>query len=159
MSPQPPRLLHLLVVLVLLLLLQATTASPTQAQTAALETLFTATGGADWYVDAAYSWSFDKSPNGTYLSNPCGGKWTGVSCGGNGMVVRLSLAGLNLLGTLPSELGLLTGLSVLDVSTNSLFGTIPSSLGQLRRLQTVDLSGNNLSGSISSSLWTLPDLR
>jgi len=53
-------------------------------------------------------------------------------------------------GLVPTELGNLTRLKVLDLHKNNLNGSIPVSLGRLAGLKSLDLSGNKLTGSIFS---------
>lgn len=53
---------------------------------------------------------------------------------------RCPFAGFNHLeGTIPSELGLLTNLLTLSLSTDGLFGTVPTQLCDLTLLQNLDL--------------------
>ena len=67
-------------------------------------------------------------------------------------------------GSIPSALGELDNLKVLDLRNNVLTGPIPATLGQLSSLEVLDLSDNELTGPIPrdlgalSTLWWL-DLR
>ncbi|KAL6894036.1 hypothetical protein ACP4OV_008134 [Aristida adscensionis] len=94
----------------------------------------------------------------------------------------LDLAGNQISGMMPSNIGLMVALVQMDLSRNmlegqipvsfkdfkslkflslagnNLSGSIPSCLGQLRSLEVLDLSSNSLSGKIPSNLVTLRDL-
>ncbi|KAH8951018.1 hypothetical protein BDL97_09G003500 [Sphagnum fallax] len=59
------------------------------------------------------------------------------------IVVGLILDDASIVGTLPSEIGDLQNLAILDLSGNPLTGDIPN-LGGLTWLQTLKLSGNQL---------------
>eukprot|EP00981_Chlorochromonas_danica_P005934 scaffold1236_cov170-Ochromonas_danica.AAC.25 len=58
-------------------------------------------------------------------------------------------------GVLPRELGLLKHLRVLSMGNNRLSGQLPQSLGQLRHLQRIVLHQNNLCGSVPTALGEL----
>ena len=59
-------------------------------------------------------------------------------------------------GVLPSELGLLAKLQVLDVSNNPyMSGTVPEEFGQLTNLNLFDISDSSISGTIPTSLCEL----
>jgi hypothetical protein len=69
------------------------------------------------------------------------------------------LLGHNLLsGTLPSEMGNLLNLGVLDFGSNNISGEIPASIGECHSLQNLNISGNSLQGSIPSSMEQLKGL-
>ncbi|KAI4321861.1 hypothetical protein MLD38_035193 [Melastoma candidum] len=55
-------------------------------------------------------------------------------------------------GTIPTEIGRLIRLHVLDLSSNNITGTIPSSISGLENIEVLDLSNNDLHGSIPASL-------
>lgn len=61
-------------------------------------------------------------------------------------------------GSIPSSIGNLTNLELLDLSHNELSGRIPSSIGNLENLQLLDLSNNQLSGEIPGSTADLSSL-
>jgi len=50
--------------------------------------------------------------------------------------------------TLPTDIGLASRLTSLNLSTNALTGTLPDEIFELRSLTTLDLSSNTLSGSL-----------
>lgn len=60
--------------------------------------------------------------------------------------------------TIPNEVGILTQLSWLDVSTNQLKGTIPSEIGVLSKMEWLNFYTNQLTGSIPSEIGHLPRL-
>ena len=70
----------------------------------------------------------------------------------------IELYGRGLAGTLPPQLGELTGLEELSTQFNSLSGEIPSELGNLVDLEVLSLSENQLSGEIPTELGNLVKL-
>jgi hypothetical protein len=75
-------------------------------------------------------------------------------------ITELNLKGRALVGPLPHDVGLLTGLRSLDLSFNGLEGPIPLEIfTQLTQLQFLDLSDNGLVGTIPSHIDQLTDLR
>ena len=93
---------------------------------AALVAFYNATGRTlDWKIDGNTSMC----------------SWEGVGCSSAGRVSQLVLYGIDLEGTLPSEVGQLSGLTNLDLSVNSLSGTVPSALCNI---DECDLTYNHL---------------
>ncbi len=111
----------------------------------ALIALFNETNGPDWVESTGWLGK----------SDPC--TWKGVSCT-SGHVTQLSLANNQLSGSIPSELGDLSGLQSLDISGNGLSGVIPAEIGNLSGLKHLVLENNSLSGAIPSSLSALTGL-
>ena len=106
----------------------------------ALEALFRSCGGAGWQMKC--DWMTDADL----------GEWLGVTVDAEGRVIKLELGWNNLAGPLPSELGQLSALQVLNLHDNKLTGQIPAELGQLEALVELDLSWNQLSGPIPAEL-------
>ena len=87
-----------------------------------------------------------------HFTNPvC--SWDGVTCDArdNSTVVGLELANSDLLGTLPSTIGLLTALQTLNLRRNILMGTLPVEIAAMPSLEWLDLEGNQLKGRFPSS--------
>ena len=71
---------------------------------------------------------------------------------------RLSLAGTQLSGEVPAELGNLANLEMLWLHDNQLSGEIPPALGRLTYLAMLWLHENQLSGTIPPELGNLANL-
>ena len=143
---------------------------PDTQERAALEALYQATNGNQWY------------DNTNWLSNNDLSTWYGVSMR-DGDVVALDLSFNDLSGILPSafydlsaleelylgdnylegtvseDIAQLQNLVVLDLQFNRLHGPIPKALGQLQNLEIVILVLNNLEGPIPAGLGSLPYLQ
>ena len=111
-----------------------------------LESLFDATGGADW--GNASKWLTDEPL----------GEWNGVETDNDGRVIELLLSRNNLWGSIPPEIGDLDQLRNLDLGSNLLTGPIPSQLGNLPNLATLGLRRNRLTGPIPPELTNLSGL-
>ena len=111
-----------------------------------LVALYHATDGDNW------------TNNDNWLSDAPLGTWYGVTTDDSGRVIELDLWYNNLSGTIPPELGNLTNLKVLILSSNELSGTIPPELSNLTNLEQLSLWGNQLSGTIPSELGNLSNL-
>ena len=85
--------------------------------------------------------------------------WEGVSISGSpARVSFLRLDSRQLTGTLPAELGQLTGLQALWLQDNQLTGKIPPEFGQLSELQGLHLEENQLNGALPEELSQLIQL-
>ncbi|CAL4919138.1 unnamed protein product [Urochloa decumbens] len=71
----------------------------------------------------------------------------------------LDLAGNQISGVMPANVGLLGALVKMDMSRNLLEGQIPASFKDFKRLRFLSLAGNNLSGRIPSCLGQLRSLK
>ncbi|KAL6311444.1 hypothetical protein AAG906_005349 [Vitis piasezkii] len=66
--------------------------------------------------------------------------------------IAIDFSGNNFKGQIPTSIGNLKGLHLLNLGSNNLTGHIPSSLGNLTQLESLDLSQNQLSGEIPLQL-------
>lgn len=73
-------------------------------------------------------------------------------------VATLSLQGNKFSGPIPSVIGLMQALAVLDLSFNELSGPIPSILGNLTYTEKLYLQGNRLTGLIPPELGNMSTL-
>ena len=67
----------------------------------------------------------------------------------------LDLSNNQLTGSIPSEIGNLTNLTLLYLYENQLTGSIPSEIGNLTNLTYLKLSSNQLTGEIPESICDL----
>jgi len=80
-------------------------------------------------------------------------------CNGNGLYVRLDLRRQNLVGTIPSELALLSNhLRMIHLFDNLIYGTVPSDLGSLANLERLELTKNSLNGELPPEIGNLGSL-
>ena len=87
-------------------------------------------------------------------------EWEGITLKGlPERVVWLNIRGGGLNGTVPAELGRLSGLTYLNLRSNDLSGRIPRELGNLTGLTYLNLHSNKLSGRLPDSLGNLTNLR
>ena len=85
--------------------------------------------------------------------------WDGITVGGTPQrVTALYLGHMGLTGTIPTELGSLTGLTQLSIFDTQVTGPIPAELGSLTNLRWLTLHNNQLSGDIPVELTNLSSL-
>lgn len=125
------------------------------AQFKALEDLYDSTNGVDWSWKGEYLhgaiWNFASS-----TANPCD-NWQGIvctsSCGRDPCsVLTLELPQYNLRGMLPSSLGNLSDITLLNLDRNAITGTIPLTLTHLANLRWLNLFDNELTGKLPSDV-------
>jgi len=81
-------------------------------------------------------------------------------CDADGVYRRLWLYKMNLQGSLPPEVGLLSNLEIMDICGNpGIVGTLPSQIGQLEQLQFLFMEDNALTSTLPSDLGSLTQLR
>lgn len=68
------------------------------------------------------------------------------------------LDGNDIFGTIPTQIGLMTGLASVSIANSTLTGTIPTEMGNLHQLERLWLFDNQLTGSIPFTLNNLPKL-
>ncbi|KAK3134433.1 hypothetical protein QOZ80_6AG0549090 [Eleusine coracana subsp. coracana] len=73
----------------------------------------------------------------------------------SGVATTLNLSDNQFTGAIPSAVGRLKTLQVLDVSYNNISGSIPPEIGGLVKLQIIDLRRNRLTGTIPQELKQL----
>ncbi|MBO1349033.1 MAG: putative Ig domain-containing protein [Hormoscilla sp. GUM202] len=120
----------------------------------ALKALHNSTSGRRWKNKTGWDFTSETPPPAEAVSD-----WHGVTVVGD-RVTKIQLSQNDLSGTLPSELGDLGNLQVLDLSSNnSLSGTLPSALGNLGNLRELQLYWTDLWGTLPSAFGSLGNLR
>ena len=117
-----------------------------EADRAALEALYEATDGPNWWRKS------------NWLSDEPLSEWYGVLTNEQGRVRALILYENQLSGPIPPDLGQSTRLEFLSLYGNQLGGPIPPELGRLTELQILQLNENRLSGPIPPELGGLTRL-
>ncbi len=112
----------------------------------ALEALYNATNGPAWTNDSGWLSAID----------PC--TWAGISCTA-GRVTTINLGSNNLVGSLPTQIGDLTGLISINLTDNRLTGNIPPQIGNLTSLQTLSMAFNQLTGTIPPEMGSMTSLQ
>lgn len=117
-----------------------------QLQKDALIAIYNSTNGDNW------------TNNTNWLSNEPISTWYGVTTNGN-KITELNFENNNLTGTLPTEIGNLTGLEWLSFYLgNNISGPLPESIGNLTELRLLSFEDNNFTGEIPNSYSNLTKL-
>ena len=123
-----------------------------QVQRFAMATIYYATDGPSWSNAGGNYW----------LTNATECEWfqgfQGDFCNQNGTLLYLNQSMNALKGTIPNEIGLLSSLTIIDLSDNTPSGTVPSELGYLTALTYLNLHTNFFKGTVPSELGSLTAL-
>ena len=86
-------------------------------------------------------------------------QWYGIRTDSDGRVMFIWLAGNNLNGTIPSELGSIDSAIALSLGYNKLSGELPPELGNMSSLEYLHIYDNYFSGTVPPELGNLSELR
>lgn len=115
----------------------------------------------DYYI-LRHVYTESNGPNWTsntnWLTKEPMEEWYGVVTDNHGRVTELNLYNNNLSGSISSQIGQLTYLTVLDLTGNQLSGEIPDELTQLFNLKQLWLSFNQLGGILPTDIGKLANL-
>ncbi|XP_059461838.1 leucine-rich repeat receptor protein kinase HPCA1-like [Corylus avellana] len=101
--------------------------------------------------------SWENTPSNWVGFDPCGG-WVGIECI-NSRVTSITLTNMNLTGQLSGDIGSLSELQTLDLSSNKLMtGPLPQAIGNLKNLSSLCLTGCGFSGPIPNGIGSLQQL-
>ena len=122
---------------------------------AALIALYNSTNGYNWTDNSGWKGNNNEVDGFSQVGSE--GTWYGITVSEN-HVQYIFLDSNNLNGTIPVELGNLSGLEWLDFYNNNLTGNLPPALANLGKLTGLELRHNNLTGTIPSYLGNLSNL-
>lgn len=119
-----------------------------------LSGLYYYTGGTNWCLETA-GWA---SAAGGSPTDYC--TLAGCLCSGSGSLTGLEFGSNCMQGTIPSSLGSIASLKMLDLWGNSFTGSLPASIGRLSLayLYLYDMVGPGLTGTIPTDLSSLTQL-
>ena len=123
----------------------------------ALAVLFYAFGGPRWSNDLSWMTIEDTCGWNDIWESTTGPVIVGAECVGES-IHRILLPSMNLKGSIPPEIQLLSGLAVLDLYSNDLTGTIPTSLEQLPFLTDLILHDNSFTGTFPTWISSMESL-
>jgi len=125
----------------------------------ALRALYLDSGGDSWYDNTGWLTEAEFIANPTMPAGTDVGMWYGVTTDTYGCVVELDLSYNEInSGIIPPEIGNLTSLQLLDLSSNNIYGTIPPEIGNLKDLTTLNLAEIQLNSTIPSEIGNLEKL-
>ena len=102
--------------------------------------LYNRTAGIDWtWTNSSTSIPWDFNMIFDNNTNPCMDNWQGINCTENCVsssstpcyITAISLYDNHMVGTIPSEISLISTLEYLSLTYNSLMGTLPTAVGEL----------------------------
>lgn len=129
---------------------------PDNVELAALKAMYDSLGGANWTTKTNWPTAATWPASATAAQM---GTWYGITVV-NGDISKITFSQKNLIGKIPSKLGDLKALTVLDLNTHSgITGSLPASLWTITTLQEVRLYSCNLSGTIAPEIFNLPNLK
>ncbi len=130
---------------------------------------FDVRGSPTFCPQLAFLRDFHASTNGTSEWNTSNfdvcntSAWDGIACDdmGNRSVTRiqLSLLDRNHSGTLPTTIGHLASVEVVDLSGCGLFGPVPESIWKLERLTSLILTNNSFTGRLPATISSATNLK
>jgi Leucine-rich repeat (LRR) protein len=123
----------------------------------ALAVLFYAWGGPRWSYDLSWMTNYNACEWNDIWDSSSGPVIVGAACNGE-TIHRILLPSMNLKGSIPPEIALLSGLTVLDLYSNDITGTIPTSLLQLPFLTDLILHDNALTGTFPTWISSMETL-
>ncbi|HLP45456.1 MAG TPA: hypothetical protein VK469_05900, partial [Candidatus Kapabacteria bacterium] len=122
---------------------------------AALIVFFNSTNGDNWTNNSG--WKTQPLYADGFAMPGTEVRWHGITVMGD-HVTKIEMYENNLSGNIPPEIGILSKLQIIYLTSNVLSGSIPSSLGNLNDLHHLYLSQNVLSGTIPLNLMKLTNL-
>ena len=125
----------------------------------ALKDLYLSTNGDNWSINDEWMTSSEFINNASLPSTQDMSLWHGITVNQLGCVTKIELDTNGLNGFIPTSIGGMSSLEVLDLGHNQLSESIPSELGDLSELQALHLQSNELVGSIPEDLGDLGMLK
>jgi hypothetical protein len=87
-------------------------------------------------------------------------QWEGIECHKSKSISTINLSNYGLKGTLHNlSFSSFPNLIGLNIYNNSFSGSIPSKIGLLTELRVMDLDGNTLSGTIQGSIGNMTNIK